>query len=354
MLLLVVYVLVALGFSFLCSIAEAVILSVRVPYVVLLEKAGKPSGAVLRRLKEDINSPLAAILTLNTVAHTVGAAGAGAQAAAVFGSAWVGLASAVLTLLILVFSEIIPKTLGAHYWKQLAPFTAYFLRYLIVVMYPLVKFSEKLTQLLGKDAEPRGFSRAELAVMAELSGSEGQLDERESQILKNLLRLDNTRVKDAMTPRPVVSVLPARSTVGEFFADHSDDRFSRIPLYGDRREEITGFVLRSDLLLAQAQGQGDAPVERYRRDLTVIPATASLLKAFDELLHRRAHIMLVIDEFGGMDGILTMEDVLETMLGLEIVDEGDKAVDMRALARRLGQRRVQEMGLPRAGMPQRR
>lgn len=345
MLLLVAYVLLALIFSFLCSIAEAVLLSVRVPYVALLEREGKPSGAVLRRLRDDINSPLAAILTLNTVAHTVGAAGAGAQAAAVFGNAWLGLASAVLTLLILVFSEIIPKTLGAHYWRQLAPSTAYFLKYLVVFMYPLVKFSEKLTQALGKGPETKGFSRDELAVMADLSGSEGLLDERESQILKNLLLLDATRVKDAMTPRSVVSVLPARSTVGQFFAEHSDERFSRIPLYGDSREKITGFVLRSDLLLAQARGQGDTPVERHRRDLSVIPGTVSLLKAFDELLHRRAHILLVIDEFGGMDGILTMEDVLETMLGLEIVDEGDKAVDMRALARRLGQRRAQEMGL---------
>lgn len=345
MYLLLVYVFIALGFSFICSIAEAVILSVTVPFITLSEEAGKSSGAVLRRLKEDINRPLAAILTLNTIAHTVGAAGAGAQAAAVFGSAWLGLASAVLTLLILVFSEIIPKTLGTHYWRQLAPFTGHFLKYLIVLMYPMVKFSEIMTQAFGKGSKHEGFSRDELAVMAELSGSEGQLDQRESQILKSLLLLDSKRVKDAMTPRPVVSGLPARSTVGQFFATHSDERFSRIPLYGDIREKVTGFVLRSDLLLAQAKGQSAAPVERYRRDLSVIPAGASLLKAFDELLHRRTHIMLVIDEFGGMDGILTLEDVLEAMLGLEIVDEGDKAVDMRALARRLGQRRAQEAGM---------
>jgi len=345
MLLLIVYVFIALGFSFLCSIAEAVILSISVPYIALLEKAGKSSGTLLHRLKDDINSSLAAILTLNTVAHTVGAVGAGAQAAVVFGSAWVGLASVVLTLLILVFSEIIPKTLGAYYWKQLAPPTAYFLKYLILFMYPLVKFSEKLTQALGKGPEYKGFNRDELAIMAELSGSEGQLDQRESQIVKNLLLLDDARVKDAMTPRPVVLVLSARSTVGQFFAAHSDERFSRIPLYGDSREEVTSFVLRSDLLLAQAQGQSATPVERYRRDLPVIPAVSSLLKAFDQLLHRRTHIMLVVDEFGGMDGILTMEDVLETLLGLEIVDEGDKAVDMQALARHLGQRRAREMGL---------
>ena len=343
MLLLVVYVLVALGFSFVCSIAEAVILSVKLPYITLSERAGRSHGAVLRRLKEDINSPLAAILTLNTIAHTVGAAGAGAQAAAVFGSAWLGLASAVLTLLILVFSEIIPKTLGAEYWRELAPVTAHFLKYLVVVMFPLVKFSEKVTQILGEGSKRKGFSRAELAVMAEISGSEGQLNERESQVLRSLLLLDGKRVKDAMTPRRVVSSLPARSTVGQFFSTHSDERFSRIPLYGDSREDVVGFVLRSDLLLAQARGESAAPVERYRRELAVIPAGASLLKAFDELMRRRTHIMLVIDEFGGMDGILTMEDVLEAMLGLEIVDEGDKAVDMRDLARRLGKRRAQAM-----------
>ena len=345
MLLLAVYVLIALGFSFLCSIAEAVILSVSAPYIALLEKSGKSSGVLLRRLKDDINSSLAAILTLNTIAHTVGAAGAGAQAVAVFGNAWIGLSSAVLTLLILVFSEIIPKTLGAYYWKQLAPFTAYVLKYLILFMYPLVKFSEKLAQSLGKGPEHKGFSRDELAVMAEISGSEGQLDKRESQILKNLLLLDDTRVEDAMTPRPVVFGLPTHSTVGQFFATHSDERFSRIPLYGESREEITGFVLRSDLLLAQARGQGATLVERYRRDLPVIPAVSSLLKAFEELLHHRVHIFLVVDEFGGIDGILTMEDILETLLGLEIIDENDKAVDMQALARRLWQRRAKDMGL---------
>ena len=345
MLLLFTYVFIALGFSFLCSIAEAVILSVTAPYTALLEREGKSSGALLRRLKDDINSPLAAILTLNTIAHTVGAAGAGAQAATVFGSASVGIASAVLTFLILVFSEIIPKTLGAYYWKQLAPLTAYTLKYLIWFMYPLVKLSEKLAQILGKGPELKGFNRDELAVMAELSGQEGQLAERESNILKNLLLLGNTRVEDAMTPRPVVFSLPAKSTVGEFFAAHSEERFSRIPVYGANREEVTGFVLRSDLLLAQARGRDARPLDGYRRDLLVIPSSMSLLQAFDELLQQHTHIMLVVDEFGGMDGILTMEDVLETLLGLEIVDEGDKAVDMQALARRLWQRRAREMGL---------
>ena len=345
MTLLIFYLTLALAVSFLCSLLEAVLLSVRPAYIAALRDKNPAAGSLLAGLKDDIDRPLAAILILNTIAHTVGAAGVGAQAGEVFGSGVLGVTSAVLTFLILVFSEIIPKTLGAHYWRQLAPSTAYFLKYLVVFMYPLVKFSEKLTQALGKGPETKGFSRDELAVMADLSGSEGLLDERESQILKNLLLLDATRVKDAMTPRSVVSVLPARSTVGQFFAEHSDERFSRIPLYGDSREEITGFALRSDLLLAQARGQSDTPVNRHRRDLSVIPGTVSLLKAFDELLHRRAHILLVIDEFGGMDGILTMEDVLETMLGLEIVDEGDKAVDMRALARRLGQRRAQEMGL---------
>ncbi|NKB70097.1 MAG: DUF21 domain-containing protein [Candidatus Latescibacteria bacterium] len=345
MILLFIYVFIALGFSFLCSIAEAVILSVTAPYTALLERAGKPSGALLSRLKDDINSSLAAILTLNTVAHTVGAAGAGAQAAAVFGNAWLGVASAVLTLLILIFSEIIPKTLGAYYWKQLAPLTAYVLKYLIWFMYPLVKLSEKLAQVLGKGPELKGFSRDELAVMAELSGREGQLAQRETQILKNLLLLGDTHIEDAMTPRPVVFALPQKSTVGQFFSAHSDERFSRIPLYGDNRDEISGFALRSDLLLAQARGQSEAPVEDYRRDLVAIPAASSLLQAFDQLLHRRAHIVLVVDEFGGMDGILTMEDILETLLGLEIVDEGDKDVDMQALARRLWQRRARAMGL---------
>ncbi len=343
MFLLITYILIALVFSFLCSIAEAVLLSVNSAYIALLVKEGKKAGAQLNALKSDINKPLAAILTLNTIAHTVGAAGAGAQAAKVFGNNYVGIASAVLTLLILVFSEIIPKTLGAHYWRQLAPVTAYALKGLVLLLYPFVKLSELLTQGLTHGPTLAGFSRQEFSAMAEVSANEGQLAKFESSILRNLLLLRKTPIADAMTPRTVVFSLSGTLRVEEFFHKYDHIRFSRIPIYTDNRDEVTGFVLRSDLLLAQARGNTDNRLEKYRRELPALLSTMSLSRAFDEFMRHRAHIMLVVDEYGGLKGLLTLEDVIETLLGLEIVDEGDEDVDMQQLARRLWKRRAKEM-----------
>ncbi|MCO6412460.1 MAG: HlyC/CorC family transporter [Thiogranum sp.] len=345
MLLLFVYVMIALGFSFLCSIAEAVLLSVSTPHITLMQQQGRRAGELLAQLKQDINSPLAAILTLNTVAHTVGAAGAGAQAANVFGSAWLGVASGVLTLLILVFSEIIPKTLGALYWKQLAPATAYVLKGLVWILWPFVKLSAALTRGFSEGPKLTGFNREELAAMAELSAAEGQLDRQETEILKNLLRLRETRVEDVMTPRTVMFALAEDLTVEEFFWKYGSQRFSRIPVYSDDPGELNGFVLRGDLLLAQARGNVDTPLATYRRELPALPETTSLSRAFEQLLHHRSHIMMVVDEYGSVEGIVTLEDVLETLLGLEIVDEGDATPDMRELARRLARKRLRDMGL---------
>ena len=345
MLLLITYVIIALGFSFLCSIAEAVILSVTTPYITLMQQRGRRAGTLLAALKQDLNSTLAAILTLNTIAHTVGAAGAGAQAAEVFGNAYVGVASGILTLLILVFSEIIPKTLGAHYWKQLAPATAYALRGLIWILYPFVKLSELLTRGLTHGPGLTGFNREELAAMAELSAEEGQLEQQETMILKNLLRLRDTRVTDAMTPRTVIFSLPENISVEEFFWKYGSERFSRIPIYGEEPGHLNGFVLRSDLLLAQARGNTDTRLSTYRREISALPVSSTLSQAFDEFLRQRAHIMIIVDEYGGIAGILTLEDILETLLGLEIVDEGDANTDMQKLARRLWKKRARAMGL---------
>ncbi len=345
MTLLITYVLFALVFSFLCSIAEAVILSVTSAYVALLEEEGKPSGAILKKLKGDINQPLAAILTLNTIAHTMGAAGAGAQAAIIFGSAYLGVASAVLTLLILIFSEIIPKTLGAHYWRKLAPVTAHGLKYLVWLLYPFVKLSELLTAGMTEGPKLSGFSRKEFAAMADLGAEEGQLAESESQVLKNLLELRNTPARDAMTPRPVVFSLPDTMSVEEFFHRHEQEPFSRIPIYHDDHDYVTGFVLRSDLLLAQARGNNRKTLDNYRRDMSSLPESVTLARAFNELQRVRAHMVLVVDEYGDMQGILTLEDIIETLLGLEIVDESDDTVDMQKLARRQWRRRARKMGL---------
>ncbi|MCU7844570.1 MAG: hemolysin family protein [Candidatus Thiodiazotropha sp. (ex Monitilora ramsayi)] len=345
MLLLLVYISIALGFSFLCSIAEAVILSVTHPYISVLEQEGNGAAKLLKRLKQNINDPLAAILTLNTTAHTIGAAGAGAQATVVFGDAYLGVVSAVLTLMILIFSEIIPKTIGAVYWRQLAPSTAYLLKFLIWILYPFIKMSAVLTQLLSRGHQHGQFRRDEFTAMAQAGVEEGKLLERESLILNNLFLLREARVSDVMTPRLVVFSLDEALSVADYFNMHGDSRFSRIPIYDGQRDHVTGFVLRSDLLLAHARGNSDKPLSIYRRHLAALPDTSSLQNAFEMLLEERSHIILIVDEYGGMEGILTLEDVLETLIGIEIVDEMDKVEDMRKLARRLWRKRAAEMGL---------
>ncbi len=345
MLLLVTYVFIALGFSFICSIAEAALLSVTPAHVALLIEDGKPSGFILKKLKANINQPLAAILTLNTIAHTMGAAGAGAQATVVFGSAYLGVASAILTLLILIFSEIIPKTLGAYYWRQLAPLTAHSLKNLVRILYPFVKLSELMTAGLTKGPTLRGFSRKELAAMVDISAEEGQLASSESEILRNLLELRDTLVTEAMTPRTVVFTLPDSMAVEAFCQHHVHEPFSRIPIYHVDHDLVTGFVLRNDVLLAQACGNNKKSLNSFRREMASLPETISLARAFDVLQQTQSHIVLIVDEYGDMQGVLTLEDVFETLLGLEIVDESDDTVDMQRLARRKWQHRAQEMGL---------
>ncbi|WP_295798992.1 hemolysin family protein [uncultured Microbulbifer sp.] len=347
MLLLIIYVLIALGFSFLCSIAESVILSVTKPYISLLEREGHAAGRVLRRLKDDINAPLAAILTLNTIAHTAGAAGAGAQAAAVFGSHYLGLASAVLTLLILVFSEIIPKTLGALYWRQLAPVTAYSLRYLVWVLKPFVWLSDWLTRGMARGPTLTGFSREEFAVMAELGEAEGQLERRETSILHNLFfTLRDHTVREVMTPRTVVFSLSRDLTVAEAYPEVEKSRFSRIPIFeqGDP-DLVVGFVLKQDLLLAYTRGESETPLKNLGRELLMLPETAAIYQVFHKMLARRVQISAVVDEYGSLEGLVTLEDILETLLGEEIVDEADKTPDRQELAKRLWRWRSRRYGL---------
>ncbi|WP_444895856.1 CNNM domain-containing protein [Microbulbifer sp. SSSA005] len=347
MILLITYVFIALGFSFLCSIAESVILSVTTPYVRLMEREGHKAGPLLRKLKSDINAPLAAILTLNTIAHTAGAAGAGAQAAAVFGNEYLGLASAILTLLILVFSEIIPKTLGAVYWRQLAPSTAYMLRGLVWLLYPFVKMSEWLTKGMSHGPTLTGFSRDEFAIMAEIGEAEGQLEQRESSILRNLFfTLRDHSVREVMTPRTVVFSLPQDITVEEAYEDAEKGRFSRIPIYENRDQDcVVGFVLRQELLLAYAKGEHQKTLADYRREMLILPETATIYQAFQKMLSRRVQISAVMDEYGSLEGLVTLEDLLETLLGEEIVDEADKTPDRQELAKRLWRWRSKKYGL---------
>ncbi|MEX1147223.1 MAG: hemolysin family protein [Sphingomonadales bacterium] len=346
MTLLLVYFLIALVFSFSCSIAEAVLLSVRPSYIMALEKRSPKRARALRTLKDSIDRPLAAILSLNTIAHTVGAVGVGAQAAIVFGSASVSIASAIMTLLILVLSEIIPKTLGALYWYRMAPVIAPAILWFTRIMYPFVWMSDWITRLLSpKDKQGGGFSRDEFHAMAEIGVEEGQINAKELAIVGNLMRLHVVSVRDIMTPRPVIFSLPRAMTVRTFFEQYADRPFSRIPVYSENRDDIVGYVLKSDLLLAQARDEFDTPVSAFQRAFLAIPDILSASAVFDRLAHEKSHIALVVDEYGSVQGLVTLEDVMETLIGLEIVDESDTIDDMRKLAHRRWADRVRKLGI---------
>lgn len=344
MFLLGLYLFIALFFSFLCSIAEAVLLSVSWVYIALLEKRGHKAGKILRSLKQDINKPLAAILTLNTIAHTVGAAGVGAQAVLVLEDISLGVISAVLTFLILIFSEIIPKTLGASYWKVLTPATAYSLNFLVFILNPFIKILEFITRNMVK-TESAGFRRNELSIMVQLSADEGHIDPQEAAILQNLLLLQKIKIKEVMTPRTVMFSDSQDLLVEEFFYKHKKSRFTRIPVYHNEQDNIVGFVIRDDLLLAQARGNSDSKLSNYVREMPTLLDNMFLSHAMKELLLHKAHICLIVDEYGTVRGILTLEDILETLIGQEIIDEGDKNVDMQILAKRLWKIKAKKLGV---------
>ena len=341
----VLYACLALIFSFLCSVAEAVLLSVSPSYIVHLEQQGSKSAARLKKVKTDIDRSLAAILTLNTIAHTVGAGGAGAEAAAYFGDRYVGIAMAVLTLLILFLSEIVPKTLGAVFWRSLAGPTAWFIQILTWVLYPFIWVSERLTRLITGGKQVHIFSREEFAAMAEIGAEGGYLAAAESRILRNLFRFPELRAEDIMTPRTVVFALQQDLTTSEALEKHPEIPFSRIPVYGGTRDDITGFVLKTDLLIAQLQGRGEVHLKEMKRDLGFVTEDASVEHIADELLGKRAHLLAVFDEHGGLAGVVSLEDVVETLIGIEIVDEADKIDDLRRLARQKWEERMKRLGL---------
>jgi CBS domain containing-hemolysin-like protein len=331
--LMVVYATGALLFSFLCSIAEAALLSVSPSYIAHLRREGDPLADRLQGLTSSIDRSLAAILTLNTIAHTVGAGGAGAEAAAYFGEQWVGVAMAILTLLILFLSEIVPKTLGAVYWRSLAGPTATFVQALIKVLYPLIWISELLTKLITRGRSVHSFSREEFAALADVGVERGQIEKDESRIVRNLLRFRELQAKAIMTPRTVIFALHQDLTIDAALAEHPDPSFSRIPIYGRSIDDIRGFVLKADLMREKLANRGSLPLNEIRRDVEVIIETATLGTVFERFLDEQIHLILLLDEYGGLAGLVTLEDVFETLIGIEIVDESDDIDDLQKLAR---------------------
>jgi CBS domain containing-hemolysin-like protein len=344
--LLVGYILLALLVSFLCSIAEAVLLSITPSYIASLRDSHPKSAKLITRLKqENVDQSLAAILTLNTIAHTVGAIGAGAKATIVFGDARFGLFSAVMTLLILFLSEIIPKTLGAVYWRRLATPTAYCVRLLILGLYPLIWVSELLTRFIARGKSVHIFSREEFVALAGEGERGGQLDESESRIIKNLFLFKSLRAGDVMTPRTVIHAMPDDTPVSEALEQTERWPFSRIPIYREDFDHIVGFVLRDDLLMAAAQGKSGEKLETLQREIMSTPEKSSLSNLLEQMLDQRKYIAIVVDDHGGTHGLVTLEDVVETLLGAEIVDEVDRVDDMQAYARGRWEHRAKALGV---------
>ncbi len=346
MTLLILFLVLAIGVSFFCSIAEAVLLSVRPSYVTALELKGKRGAQTLSKLRENLDRPLAAILTANTIAHTVGAAGVGAQTTVVFGSEYLGVASAILTFLVLVLSEIIPKTLGATHWQTLAPTIGVLILWLTRALYPIVFLSERLTRMLSSTGPKSNvFSREEMQAMAEIGSREGTLNKREHKIINNSMRLTRISVRDIMTPRPVVFSVSGSLKVKEFFAAHAEKPFSRIPVQDDAADDISAYVLKTDLLIAQAKDDFESRLTDFKREFLVLLDVVTASDAFDRLAQHKSHIALVVDEYGTMQGVVTLEDVLETLIGFEITDELDKVEDMQALAQKRWRERMVAMGV---------
>lgn len=335
-----VYAALALGVSFLCSLLEASILSLPRSHVALLIEQGKPIGKTLERMKNNLDRPLAAILTLNTIAHTIGAAGVGAQVLIIFGDAWVFIGSIIITLLILYLSEIIPKGLGATFAKPLSGFTGRTIAILEFIVAPFVWVAMGISKMVG-GMEAAHVTREEVAVFARMGLSAGELKEQEATVIANLLALRDTRVCDVMTPRSVMFCFEKSQTVEQVIAEHGQLRFARIPVYEGNRDHMVGLLMRKDILEALGNDRHDTPVAELMKPLRSVRGSEPVASAIDLMIAHREHLLRVEDEFGHTLGLVTLEDGIETLLGVEIIDETDRVADMRELARQRAAERDQ-------------
>jgi len=352
--LLIFYAFVSIFFSFLCSILEAVLLSIPSTFITIKKQEGKKFAKTLERLKKDVDKPLIAILTVNTIAHTVGAILVGVQAenldfdVNILGINIVGIVSAIMTLLILVVSEIIPKTIGATYWKQLANFTS---KALVILIFPLkwtgILWLLQLTTKLigGKKIHGSILSREDFHAMTDIAQKEGVFEKNESAIIKNLLTFKEVQAKDIMTPRTVMITASENTTIKTFFHDHPKLHFSRIPIYKENSDNITGVILKNEMMEEIIKGKGDQLLSSIKREILVTNRNLPIPDLFEKFIAKREQIALVVDEYGATSGLVTMEDVIETLLGLEIMDESDNVADLQQLARKNWETRAQKIGL---------
>ena len=344
--LLIIFFVLSIGVSFICSILESVLLSVNMSYVAVLEKEKPSIGKLLRSHKENISKSIASILILNTVANTLGAAAVGAQVANLFGNDAVVIVSMIMTFAILFFSEIIPKTIGAVYWKQLAPLSAYVIRIFIWMTYPIILTTLFVTNKISQGKEDgHSLTKEELLESMLISEDEGVIDEKESDVIENILNLDNIKVGEVLTPRSVVFALNENITIKEILETEEDIfKFSRIPVYQDSIEDVVGIVM-TKRIFKQALEDDSVTLGSIKKDIFSINENIPVSKALDLFISKKDHMFLVTDNYDQTEGILTLEDCVETILGVEIVDESDSTVDMRELAKlKMKQKRKKKIG----------
>jgi CBS domain containing-hemolysin-like protein len=334
MLPLVLFLLFAVVISFICSLMEALLLSTPISFINLKDTEGDKAAGYFKKFKENIDKPLSAILTINTIANTVGAVGVGAQATALWGNLYFGFVSAGLTLIILFFSEIIPKTIGATYWRKMALNSVSMIRTMIVIAYPFVFLSEVFTRIIGKRNHEATISREEVSAMMDIAVEEGEFETKESKIIKNIMRLETVKVDDIMTPQIVVSAAPEEMTVAEFYKNKNFLHYARIPVFADDNEDnITGYVLRQAVLEQVANDSFHTRLADIRRNIVVAEEGQSITTLWETLLEQKEHIAIIVDQYGSFEGVVTLEDIIESIFGLEIVDETDNIVDMQQYAR---------------------
>jgi len=338
---LLAFLLGAMAVSFLCSVLEAVLMSTPISYITMREEEGYKPATLFKEYKQNASRPIAAILSLNTIANTIGAAGVGRQATLLFGSQWFGVVSAVMTVLILVFSEIIPKTIGTNYWKSLMGFAAETIRGLVFCLYPIVAAVEGIQKWITPAEHETAISREEVSAMADVAEESGELDESENEVIQNIISLDEVTASDAMTPRVVCAIAPEKMTLKAFYKDKRYLHHSRIPVYANDDEYITGYILRMEALQLMAEDKFDKTLGDIRRDIASFGEETPLDQIWDEMLSKDEQIAVVLNEYGSFQGIITLEDVIETILGDEIVDENDLVRDMQELALEKWKRRNQ-------------
>ncbi|HAG33654.1 MAG TPA: hemolysin [Prevotella sp.] len=339
--LILLYLLGALALSFLCSILEAVLLSTPMSFISMKENEGNKTATLMKRYKNNVDRPVGAILSLNTIAHTIGSAGVGAESIKIFGEEYFGLISAILTLLILVLSEIIPKTIGASYWRSLAMISTKIIRVLIFITYPLVLLSEVITRIFTPKNHQVSVSREEVSAMVDVGTTEGIFRESESKIIKSCIHLAGVKAREIMTPSIVVETANKNLTIKEFY-DQQTWNFSRIPVYDTNKDYIVGYVLKDMVLKALSDDKFDTKLSDMVRPILSFNEDDSVYQIWEKMLEKREHISIIVDEYGCLRGVVSMEDIIETMTGVEIVDEDDVAVDMQAFAKEKSRRMMQK------------